>query len=187
MPELRSRWADWQPGGAWDRAGRSDLEASEEGSTLLSGSVSPPLSHFSELSPAGKGNSEHLPNTALTEPDESHNVPCPAARGRTNELVHGADSGAADYPSGHFAHIVVPEAPPPLGAVLINSPRFGEVWVAFTTEMAKELQDDEGRREAPRPVLTPHDIERLQGRSPEAIRAFLTVAAVFPGAEICDG
>jgi hypothetical protein len=81
----------------------------------------------------------------------------------------------------------IAEATDPPGAVLINSPRFGEVWLALTPEWAKALRDDEDWQVEPRPVLTPDDIERLQGRSPEAIRAFLTVAAAIPGAEICDG
>jgi hypothetical protein len=78
-----------------------------------------------------------------------------------------------------------PEAGPP-GAVLVDSPRFGEVWVALTDEMAVSLQDEEQRREAPRPVLVPEDLARLQGRSQEAIRAVLNVVAVFPGARIAD-
>ena len=70
------------------------------------------------------------------------------------------------------------------GAVLIQSPRFGPVWIALAPSMADELRAEETQRPAPRPVLLPDDIAALRGKSEAAVRAALGVAWVFPGARV---
>ncbi len=71
-----------------------------------------------------------------------------------------------------------------LGAVLLRSPRYGEVWVALDPCIASELQAEEQARETPRPVLLVEDVARLRGQSPEAVQAVLRVAAAFPEARV---
>lgn len=71
-----------------------------------------------------------------------------------------------------------------LGAVLIRSLRYGEVWIALDPCMATELAAEEAGRENPRPVLVTEDLVRLRGRSEEAVRAALEVARAFPGARV---
>ena len=71
-----------------------------------------------------------------------------------------------------------------LGAVLIRSPRYGEVWLALSEGMAAELRAEEGAREAPRPVLTSTDITALRGKSEAAVRVALEIARIFPGARV---
>lgn len=71
-----------------------------------------------------------------------------------------------------------------LGSVLIRSPRFGEVWIAFGEDVATELQAEESERAEPRPVLLPADIATLRGKPEAAIRAALEVARAFPGARV---
>jgi hypothetical protein len=71
-----------------------------------------------------------------------------------------------------------------LGAVLIRSPRFGEVWVVLEPSMAPELAAEEAGRAEPRPVLLAEDVARLRLKSAEMIRAALTVLATFPGARL---
>lgn len=73
----------------------------------------------------------------------------------------------------------IPEAGPP-GAVLIDSHRYGEVWIALEDSVAASLRDEEQHRETPRPVLTPEDLEYLRGRSEGTIRIALDLRAVFP-------
>ncbi len=73
----------------------------------------------------------------------------------------------------------LPEAGPP-GAVLVASPRYGEVWIALDDSVATSLRDEEQHRETPRPVLTPEDLEYLLGRSERAIHVALDLRAVFP-------
>ncbi len=70
------------------------------------------------------------------------------------------------------------------GAVLIESPRFGPVWIALTPSMADELRAEEAQQAERRPVLLPADIAALAGKSEQAIKAALRVAVVFPGARV---
>jgi len=71
-----------------------------------------------------------------------------------------------------------------IGAVLIRSPRFGEVWVVLEGRMLWELLAEEQARPVPRLVLRGDQIARLKGKSDDAIRAVLNTLAVFPEAEI---
>jgi hypothetical protein len=71
-----------------------------------------------------------------------------------------------------------------VGAVLIRSPKFGEVWLALDSGMAAELRAQEGCRSAPRPVLLAEDIAGPAGKPEGAVRAALDVTAVFPGARV---
>ena len=70
------------------------------------------------------------------------------------------------------------------GAVLIESPRFGPVWIALTPGMADELRAEEAQRLESRAVLLTDDIANLRGKSETAVRAALEVARVFPGARV---
>ena len=69
-------------------------------------------------------------------------------------------------------------------AVLVDSPRYGEVWVATDAEIAAAIRIEEQRRDRPRLVMMASDLARLQGKSPEEIQAVLNVFAVFPGAKV---
>jgi hypothetical protein len=71
-----------------------------------------------------------------------------------------------------------------LGAVLIDSPRFGEVWIALDPCMVAELVAEEDASEDPRPVMLPEDMLRLRGRSPRAIATALEVLRRYPGARV---
>ena len=90
------------------------------------------------------------------------------------ELTHQCEdwAGAAALKSG------VP------AAFLVDSPRFGEVWVATDAGVAAAIRVDEQHRDQPRPVVMPDDMARMQGKSPEAIQSALNVFAVFPGAKV---
>ncbi len=70
------------------------------------------------------------------------------------------------------------------GAVLIASPKYGEVWVALTPDMAADLRAEEAQRPEGRPVLTPTDVAALAGRSEAAFKAALEVVRVFGEAMI---
>ena len=70
------------------------------------------------------------------------------------------------------------------GAVLIQSPRFGPVWIALAPGVADELRAEEAQRSEPRPVLLADDITALRGKSEAAVRATLGVARAFPGARV---
>ncbi len=70
------------------------------------------------------------------------------------------------------------------GAVLIRSPRYGEVWLALTEDMAADLRAEEQPRETPRAVLTPTDIAALAGKSETAIKATLEVFRIFGEARV---
>jgi hypothetical protein len=72
------------------------------------------------------------------------------------------------------------EAREQVGAVLIRSARFGEVWLALVPSMRRDLVAEETRRTEPRPVLSVRDLVRLRGRSDETIRAVLAAIAVTP-------
>ena len=69
-------------------------------------------------------------------------------------------------------------------AFLVDSPRYGEVWVATDAGVAAAIRLEEQHRDQPRPVVMPDDMARLQGKSPEAIQSVLNVFAVFPGAKV---
>ena len=70
------------------------------------------------------------------------------------------------------------------GAVLIESPRFGPVWIALTPGMADELRAEEAQRSEPRPVLLADDLAKLRGKSEAAVRTALEVARVFGPARV---
>jgi len=76
--------------------------------------------------------------------------------------------------------------PAPL-AWLLATP-YGRVWIASDAKAAAELRAEESDWERlgdpPIPVLDPGDVERLRGKSPEAIGAVLRVYATFPGARV---
>jgi hypothetical protein len=71
-----------------------------------------------------------------------------------------------------------------LGAALIRSPRFGEVWVVLDPCALPELEAEETARPEPRPILLAEDVARLRGKSETAIRAALEVARAFPGSRV---
>jgi hypothetical protein len=76
--------------------------------------------------------------------------------------------------------------PAPRAWLLATS--YGLVWIASDPEAAAELRAEESDWERlgdpPIPVLEPGDIERLRGKSPEAIGTVLRVYATFPGARV---
>ena len=69
-------------------------------------------------------------------------------------------------------------------AFLIDSPRYGAVWVATDAGVAAAIRVEEQHRDQPRPVVMLDDMARLQGKSSEAIQSVLNVFAVFPGAKV---
>lgn len=69
-------------------------------------------------------------------------------------------------------------------AFLVDSPRYGEVWVATDAGVAAAIRVEEQRRDRPRPVVMLDDMARLRGKSPTAIQSALNVFAAFPGAEV---
>ena len=71
-----------------------------------------------------------------------------------------------------------------VGAVRVESPRFGPVWIGLTPGMADEIRAEEAQRSEPRPVLLTDDIAALRGKSEAAVRAALEVARAFPGARV---
>jgi len=71
-----------------------------------------------------------------------------------------------------------------LGAVLIDSPRFGEVWIALDPCMVDELVAEEDANEEPRPVLLAEDVAQLRGKSQAEIASSLEVLRRFPGARV---
>jgi hypothetical protein len=72
-------------------------------------------------------------------------------------------------------------------AWLLATP-YGRIWIASDPEAAAELRAEESDLERlgdpSIPVLEPGDVERLRGKSPEAIGAVLRVYATFPGARV---
>jgi hypothetical protein len=70
------------------------------------------------------------------------------------------------------------------GAVLIASPRFGEVWMALDPCMADQLRAEESQRTDPRPVLTAADLAHLEDRSPQMVEAMLNTITAFPGTRV---
>ena len=71
-----------------------------------------------------------------------------------------------------------------LGAVLILSPRFGEVWIALDPCVAPELVAEEAASADPRPVLLASDLPRLRGLPDDVIRASLEALRAFPAAQV---
>jgi len=69
-------------------------------------------------------------------------------------------------------------------AFLIDSPRYGEVWVAMDAGVAAAIRVEEQQRERPRPVLMAEDVAHLEHKSEKAIQSVLNVFAVFPGAKV---
>ena len=71
-----------------------------------------------------------------------------------------------------------------LGAVLIESTRFGQLWVVLDSRLSDGLRNEEALRPTPRPVLKSSDIEAFCGKSEAMIRATLIALVVFPGSEL---
>lgn len=71
-----------------------------------------------------------------------------------------------------------------LGAVLMRSRLFGELWLALDPCALPELEAEESERPDPRPVLTADDVLRLRGKSDEAIQFTLEVCRAIPGARV---
>ncbi len=89
------------------------------------------------------------------------------------ELTQCGDSGeAAALESG------VP------AAFLVDSSRYGDVWVATDTGVAAAIRVEEQRRDQPRPVVMLDDMAHLEIKSEKAIRGALEIIRAFPGARI---
>ena len=71
-----------------------------------------------------------------------------------------------------------------VGAVLVDSHRFGQVWIALDPCLVPDLHAEEQARGVPRPVLLVEDVARLRGKPERAVRAVLQAAAVFPGVRV---
>ena len=71
-----------------------------------------------------------------------------------------------------------------LGAVLIRSPRFGEVWLVLEPSMLTEFVAEESSRGDLRPALLAEHVAKLRGKSDEMIRAALRTFATFPSARL---
>lgn len=71
-----------------------------------------------------------------------------------------------------------------VGAVLVRSPRYGELWLALDPCVVDELGAQESGQPEPRPVLLVGDAARLRGKPEAMIRAALEVARAFPGARV---
>jgi hypothetical protein len=96
----------------------------------------------------------------------------------------GEARARAGTPASELTDAPVVAAREQLGAVLVRSPRFGEVWVVLEPSMAPELAAEEAGRVEPRPVLLAEDVAHLRGKSDQMVRAALAVLAVFPGARL---
>jgi len=71
-----------------------------------------------------------------------------------------------------------------IGAVLIASPRFGEVWLCLDPCLAGQLRAEESQQPSPRPVLTVEELTHLRGKPPALVEAMLNTFAAFPGAAV---
>ena len=71
-----------------------------------------------------------------------------------------------------------------IGAVLIDSPRFGQVWLALDSCMADQLRAEEPERTDPRPVLTAADLAHLEGKPPAMVEAMLNTLTAFPDSRV---
>ena len=69
-------------------------------------------------------------------------------------------------------------------AFLIDSPRYGSVWVATDAGVAAAIRVEEQQRERPRPVLMADDVAHLEHKPEKAIRGALEIIRAFPGARI---
>ena len=118
------------------------------------------------LTPAGDQIRYRAPRGALTEADRQ------AIRTHRDEVLAELRRSEADLST---------ETHQELGAVLIRSRRFGELWIALTDGIAAELRSEESERPAPRPVLLPADVTRLMNKPTATIEAVLNTMAVFPG------
>lgn len=109
-----------------------------------------------------------------------------------------ADLDALRAAKAELLDALADEAPPPdavdagpvvearsrVGAVLIRSRRFGELWLLLADRQLDELAAEEARRPEPRPILDASDVARLRGKPDGAIRATLDVGRAFPGARV---
>jgi hypothetical protein len=100
--------------------------------------------------------------------------PCRPPRRATPQTLPALDLQSA----------VITESREQIGAVLLRSPRYGEVWVVLEGSLLGELRAEEQERPDPRPVRTTDQVLRLRGKSEAATRAVLNTLAVFPEAEI---
>ena len=103
-----------------------------------------------------------------------------ALRAHKRSLLDALREAAAE----DLAEAPIIESRPEIDAILITSPTYGEVWVAFSEAAAEEIRAEESQRPKPRPVLLPSDIARLRGKSEAAVRAALEVARTLPGARV---
>jgi hypothetical protein len=85
---------------------------------------------------------------------------------------------------GTAGELAFPSGDDEIGAALIKSARFGEIWVVIDSELITEIIDEEARKRTHRPVLHTADVIQLAGKPDAAIRAALKVAAVFPGVKV---
>jgi hypothetical protein len=99
-----------------------------------------------------------------------------AAKGEILELLHSEDDPLESAPAL--------EVRQQIGAVLIDSPRYGEAWVVLSPRLEWQLRAEESERPNPRPVLTAADLALLDGKSPEMVEAILNTLAAFPGARV---
>lgn len=71
-----------------------------------------------------------------------------------------------------------------IAAVVIDSKRYGEVWLVLDPRMVDELAAEEATRSNPRPILRAEDVVRFKGRPEGAVQAALDVLRVFPGTRV---
>ena len=69
-------------------------------------------------------------------------------------------------------------------AFLVDSPRYGGVWVATDSGVAAAIRVEEQHRDQPRPVVMLDDMAHLGSKPEKAIRGALEVIRAFPGARI---
>jgi hypothetical protein len=100
------------------------------------------------------------------------------------ELARRRGPAAASEVAQAIAEAPIHETRERLGAALIRSPRYGELWLVLDPCALPDLEAEEAARAEPRPVLLAEDVVRLRGKSEAAIRAALDVARVFPGSRV---
>jgi len=110
-------------------------------------------------------------------------------RARLRDLGESCDEKALEHEvQAGLEHDVragpIPDARERVGAVLIRSRRFGELWLVLADRQLEELEAEEARRPDPRPILHVEDVARLRGMPEAAIRAALEAARVWPGARL---
>jgi len=84
------------------------------------------------------------------------------------------------YDAPGLAEEQIPQFRDRLGAVLVRSVLYGDVWITLDLDSASELQCEEQTRADPRPVIHVEDVARLHGKSESMIRAVLEVFRTFP-------